>query len=526
MVMHGPLLFTCIRIYSLPMNDRPSSFASTASAEGRKSPNAVYGALFQRVQLTRVFPDGKTFADAVPRGTLQAIMAAFAEADPHSRDELRAFVGHHFAVPSPTLAVQAGAPRPTLQAYIKALWAKLERRPQPVTEGDSALYLPEPYVVPGGRFREIYYWDSYFTMLGLAHDGRGDLVEAMLHNFESLVERFGHIPNGTRTYYLSRSQPPFLALMIDLSRATEPAEKRRQLAAMHREHAYWMNGDSAVVMPDGAILNRYWDELDTPREESFAEDVATAGLSGRPAAEVYRDLRAGAASGWDFSSRWLGDPADFTSIHTSDIVPVDLNSLLWRLETSIARACHAMGQADRALEFEACAERREQAMQRYLWLEAEQRFADYDLRAGAATPVLSAATLYPLFVGLASQAQADAVAATVQSRLLARGGLRTTTNTTDQQWDMPNGWAPLQWIAVTGLTRYGHGDLARDIAARWLGTVATAYNDTGKLLEKYDIENLKPGGGGEYPVQDGFGWTNGVTRALMAAYPDLITEPA
>ena len=514
------------------MNDRPLSLltpaayvAPAAPAAAQKSPHAVYGVLFERVQLLRLFADGKTFADAVPRTFPKTIMADFAKSDPQTTDALREFVAQHFEVPGPCKAAATAGPQVGLKAYIQGLWSKLERKPQPVPEGSSALYLPEAYVVPGGRFREIYYWDSYFTMLGLAHDGRDDLVESMLRNFESLIERYGHIPNGTRSYYLSRSQPPFLALMAGLSKTTARAETLRQLAALQSEHSYWMDGKSAVRMPDGAVLNRYWDDLDTPRDESYAEDVATAAESGRPAARVYRDLRAGAASGWDFSSRWLGDAQDFASIHTTDIVPIDLNSLLWMLETTIARFCHGLGQSQRALDFESLAERREQAIQKHLWVAGEGRFGDYDIAAGKVTPVLSAASLYPLFVGLASQAQADAVADTVAAKMMARGGLRTTTNTTDQQWDMPNGWAPLQWIAVTGLARYGHDGLARDIAGRWLETVATAYAETGKLLEKYDIEAMKPGGGGEYPVQDGFGWTNGVTRALMAMYPDLQQEP-
>ena len=502
------------------MNDRPPPFPTTAQAALRQSPADIYGALFERVQLQRVFADGKTFADAIPTRSPQAIMADFAAGDPHSNDDLRAFVSANFDLPAAPIPVAETTPRLDLQTYIAQLWSRLERQPQPVAAGASALFLPEPYVVPGGRFREIYYWDSYFTMLGLAHDGRGDLVTAMLHNFESLIERYGHIPNGTRTYYLSRSQPPFLALMVGLSPATSRSEKLRHLAAMQAEHAYWMGGPSAVTLDDGAILNRYWDDLDTPRDESYAEDVATAHTSGRPLAQVYRDLRAGAASGWDFSSRWLRDPADFTTIHTTDILPVDLNSLLWYLETSIADFCRDLGQAG-AETFDLLAQARAAAMHRHLWVESEGRFSDYDTSTGAVTSVLSAATLYPLFVGLATQGQADAIAATVATHMLARGGLRTTTLATDQQWDMPNGWAPLQWIAVTGLARYAHHYLARDIATRWLHTVQATYDETGKLLEKYDIEDIKPGGGGEYPVQDGFGWTNGVTRALIA-----MMEPA
>ena len=500
---------------------RTASIEAPAAPARRDLPTPpadLYGELFVRVQAGRVFGDGKVFADAVPRKTTEAILADFHAEDPRTPEALRAFVTARFDLPGDAVADRIAGK--DMRDHIARTWQRLERRGSAAS--GSELALPEPYVVPGGRFREIYYWDSYFTMLGLAADGRHDLVRAMLHNFESLVERYGHIPNGTRTYYLSRSQPPFLALMMELVPTTDAAEKRRRLTLLKAEYAYWMDGGSAVALPDGSRLNRYWDDRDSPRDESFAEDMDTAVRSGRPAPQVWRNLRAGAASGWDFTSRWLADPQDLASIHTTDILPVDLNCLLWRLETAIA----GLSDGRDAAVFGDKAAQRAAAIRRHMWRVEEGRFADYDWRNGRPTPVLSAATLYPLFTGLATAEEAEAVAATVRDRLLATGGLRTTTLTTGQQWDAPNGWAPLQWIAVVGLERYGQNDLARDIARRWLVTAARTFTETGKMHEKYDVEHIAPGGGGEYPVQDGFGWTNGVVAALMERYPDLATEIA
>jgi len=272
-------------------------------------------------------------------------------------------------------------------------------------------------------------------------------------------------------------------------------------------------------MPDGSLLNRYWDARDTPRDEAYAADVATAEAAApRPAGEVNRDLRAGAESGWDYGSRFLRDGRTLATIDTTRIVPVDLNSLLWAMERAIARRCRAAGDTACATDFTARAERRKAAIAKYLWLPEEARFADWDRTTRAATPVLSAAALYPLFVGLATPDQAQAVAKTTQAKLLAPGGLRTTLDRTGQQWDAPNGWAPLQWIAVAGLDRYGARDLARTISQRWVATVDAVYRRTGKVVEKYDIEQPGVGGGGEYEVQDGFGWTNGVVAAMMARY--------
>ncbi len=497
------------------------------SALAQRSPADLFGPLFAQVQAGHIFPDGKTFADAVPKRSPEEILAAYRRLETHDAATLRTFVLANFSVPG------INDTRPVdLRAHIRALWPSLVRQPQTIPEGSSALPMSAPYVVPGGRFRELYYWDSYFTMLGLKVDGQQPLVESMLTDFTAMIERYGHIPNGTRTYYLSRSQPPFFALMLDLSTDRDPATAQRRLAALRREYDWWMKGadclDAAgaclrvVRMPDGTLLNRYWDDRETPRDESWAEDVATAKQDpSRDPAILYRHLRAGAESGWDYSSRWLVDPHRLASIHTTDIVPIDLNSLMFAMEQRIARGCAELGDTRCAARFAQLATRRRAAIDRYLWLPDQGRYADWDRITRSATPQLSAATAYPLFVGAASQPQAAAVARTISEKLLAPGGLRTTTERTGQQWDAPNGWAPLQWIAIAGLDDYGQAGLARDIARRWLATVTATFAETGKMLEKYDVEERRPGGGGEYPTQDGFGWTNGVASALMDRYPEL-----
>jgi len=517
-----PLFALAIALISAPdISARTPQPAPTAQIPA--SPQELYGPLFEAVQLERVFPDSKTFVDMIPREPPAAIMAAWRAERPTSRAALSAFVARHFST------ANAVHPHPTMREHIRALWPILAHPPLAVPEGASALPLGATSIVPGGRYQEFYYWDTYFTMLGLKADGQQALIDNMLANFTSLIERYGHIPNGTRTYYLSRSQPPYYALMLDLSDNRDPALARQRLAALRKEHVYWMAGagcigsagacQHVVRMPDGSLLNRYWDARDTPRDESYAEDRATsAAAAPRPASEVNRDLRAAAESGWDFGSRWLADGRTLSTIHTTDIVPVDLNSLMWNMERSIARRCAAIGDLACARDFTRRAEARKAAMTKYLWASKEDRFADYDRKARTSTPVISAALLEPLFVGLATPEQAHAMAQLTEAKLVGPGGLRTSLSRTGQQWDAPNGWAPLQWVAIDGLERYGEGKLARDIARRWFDTVAAFYVDTGRLIEKYDVEERKAGGGGEYAVQDGFGWTNGVTAALMDRY--------
>ena len=305
-----------------------------------------------------------------------------------------------------------------------------------------------------------------------------------------------------------------------LSPGDEAAAWADYLPELKAEYAFWMQDERAVTLPDGSVLNRYWDGRDVPRDESFIQDTETAHQSGRLKAQLYRELRAGAESGWDFSSRWLDDPQDLSTIETTHILPVDLNALLYGLEQAIAAGCEQAEDPACHESFRAKAEARKAAMNNWLWDETRGVFGDYDLDAGAVTQRDSAASLYPLFLGLATQAQADSTADYTAERLLSEGGLMTTPLETGQQWDAPNGWAPLHWIAIRGLEDYGHDALAEDIADRWLTTVARTYCETGKLVEKYDVVTARPGGGGEYPLQDGFGWTNGVTAALIDMNPD------
>jgi alpha,alpha-trehalase len=275
-----------------------------------------------------------------------------------------------------------------------------------------------------------------------------------------------------------------------------------------------------VKLPDGTLLNRYWDDRDTPRPEAYAYDVATAAQApNRPATEVFRDLRAAAESGWDFSSRWLADGVTLSTIRTTAIIPIDLNCLLHSLELTIERTCQLVRDAACEHEFEARAARRAAAIERYLWNEAGDHYADYDWQLARSREDVTAAMVFPLFARVATRERAQQTAAALQ-QLLAPGGLLATTRESGQQWDAPNGWAPLTWIAVEGLRRYELQDPAREIATRFLARVEALYAAEGKLVEKYDVssETVVGGGGGEYPLQDGFGWTNAVTLKLLTLY--------
>src|SRR3984893_1405427 len=274
-------------------------------------PQVVFQGLFNAVQSARLFADSKTFADAVPKSAPAEILARYRDVNPVSQEALKSFVAANFSLPADAGAPNLSTERVTITRHIDSLWDQLTRSTTMAPRYSSLLPLPEPYVVPGGRFREMYYWDSYFTMLGLVESGRRDLVEHMVRDFAYLIDTYGHVPNGTRSYYLSRSQPPFFYAMVGLLSAEDPAASyARYLPQLRREYAFWMEGEKGlrpgtahrrvVSMPDGAVLNRFWDDSDTPRDESYREDSALARTSRRPAHQLFRDIRAAAESGWDF----------------------------------------------------------------------------------------------------------------------------------------------------------------------------------------------------------------------------------
>ena len=472
------------------------------------------GRLFEAVQVGRVFRDSKTFVDATPLISEQIIAERFQALEEFGQPfDLRAFVDEHFRLrlAAPMRRSEAAS----ADAFVELGWDSLTQTHAEYVPGSTLSPLPFPYVVPGGRFEELFYWDSYFTGLGLLRQGHVDLFKGMVDNLIILQEQFGHIPNGSRTYLTSRSQPPLLAAMVS-ALGEAGVEIKTYLPALLREHTYWTSGERVVTAFD-VSLSRYWDDLATPRPEAFAEDLEAAKRSGN--SETFRHLRAGAASGWDFSSRWCGDPLDLSTIETTNIIPVDLNALLVQLELTIADVHRSLGHVSAAARWEEAAEARARAVRELFWNATACWFCDLDLVLGH-RPSLSLAGMVPLALLVATPEQATKARTTLLDRFLAPGGLRTTETNSGQQWDAPNGWAPLQWWSVVGLRAYGfvdHGflDDAKMIADRWLTTCRQRFLVDGTLLEKYDVEvPVRRPSGGEYEVQEGFGWTNGVLADL------------
>lgn len=491
-----------------------------ASAQNLQTPDKLWGKLFEEIQLRRVLSDNKTFVDAIPKFPPAVILAKYDTQKKSNSFDLKNFVEQNFVLPAtPVVEVKKGL---SLKDHLEQLWDVLTRKADTKQPYSSLLPLPKPYIVPGGRFREIFYWDSYFTMLGLAESNRFDMIENMVDNFKWLIDHYGHIPNGNRNYFLSRSQPPFFAMMVNiLGEKKGDIVYKKYYSSLEKEYKWWMQGEGTlknnqsyrrvVKLPDGTVLNRYWDDKKAPREESYAEDVALQKEYKNKDGLAYTNLRASAESGWDFSSRWFADTLHLNTIETTNIIPVDLNCLLYDYEITLSNASLTYGNKQKSDYYKRRADKRRKALLKYCWNDSEKFFFDYDFKERHSSGKWSIAGVTPLFVKMATDEQAESAQKHIEEKFVKEGGVLTTIYHTGQQWDAPNGWAPLQYLAVKGLLNYKYDSLAKTIAMRWMHVNEKVFNATGKMMEKYNVENINlESGGGEYPTQDGFGWSNGV----------------
>ena len=493
-------------------------------------PDQLFGDLFRDVQLGHVFSDAKTFVDCVPKIAPANLVARYQAEKQTPAFDLRAFVYDYFVVPENTTNKFVSDTSLSVAEHIERLWPHLTCPADVPMEGSSRVPLLHPYVVPGGRFREIFYWDTYFTMLGLTHNV--GLIRNIVDNFAYLIDRFGFVPNGNRTYFLSRTQPPFFALMVQLLAEIDGAKTLvRYFPQLRREYDFWMTGQEelspqtpmvrrVVWLPGGRILNRYWNDVPTPRPEAYrAEFELERELEplGIAPATLHRNLRAACESGWDYSSRWFRDEASIATIHTIDIVPVDLNCVLHCVETKLRDAARQSGASPAIGDaFDQLAKARERAIGQTFWNSETGFFHDYDAVANRRTDALTLAGVFPLFFNLATPEQARRVHDRLRADFLQPSGWVTTLRQTGQQWDWPNGWAPLQWIVYRGLMNYGFKETARAGRNRWLAHNEKVFKATGKMTEKYNVADAAlKAGGGKYPNQDGFGWTNGVYLKLV-----------
>jgi len=494
------------------------------------TPAELFPGLFEAVQLSDVFHDNKTFVDAVPKTEPAIILKHYNEQKHLPNFDLKKFVTENFALP----VTQGGDFKTDIskgvRKHIDTLWQVLSRKHGSPSKYSSLLSLPNDYIIPGGRFRETYYWDTYFTMLGLQQSHKTKIMENVVGNFAYMIDEYGFIPTGTRTYYLTRSQAPFFSMMLGLLAKDEGSKViTKYQPELLKEYAFWMKGAqklktgeayrNLVGMPGGEILNRNWDDSDKPRQEAYKNDLDSAKKSKQAPKDFYRNVRAAGESGWDFGSRWFDASGKFGSIQTTSIIPVDLNCLLYHLELTIAQSYQLQGNNTQFKLYADKAASRKKAILKYCWSEKDNWFMDYNWKLKRISPQQTIAGVFPLDFNIATAKQAGQMAGVIQTKFLRPWGLATSFKRTGQQWDSPNGWAPMQFMTINGLQNYRQDDLARTIALRWINTNIAVFKQTGKLTEKYNVDdNTLNAGGGEYPQQDGYGWTNGVLLYLLNYY--------
>lgn len=402
------------------------------------------------------------------------------------------------------------------------------------------LYLPNPYVVPGGRFNEMYGWDSYFIQLGLLKDGQIDLARNMTDNFLYEIRQYGQILNANRTYYLTRSQPPFLTeMLLGVYRQTKDRAWLADSVKTTEEYYRYWTREPHLTPQTG--LSRYFDLGDGPSPEVLASEVNAAGhthydlvrnyfrthrVEAYDLARFYdrkRDLLTPEFYKADRSMRESGfDPSARFGPFNADIVaynPVCLNSLLYVMEKEMAEILEILGKAAEAASWRERAGERAERVNRLMWDAHDGLYYDYNFEKKQLRPYPFLTTFYPLWAGIASAEQAARVRKAL-GKFEQPGGLRTSTNRSGDQWDAPFGWAPLQLIAVEGLRRYGYNDDANRIAEKFLSMVYEEFRRTGNILEKYDVERRAADIQGEVRYgynsnEVGFGWTNGVYKVLL-----------
>ncbi len=389
--------------------------------------------------------------------------------------------------------------------YISIYWDKLKRyHPK---DDETLIGLPNPYLVPAYEeghsfdFNEMYYWDSYFMTLGMMNAEHKELVMGIIDNLIFMQNKYKIIPNASRTYLMGRTQPPFLSIFILEAYEAFDLDKKwlsERIESAHQEYErVWMGTAKPNWRNVHRGLSRYYDI-------NMTHDLAEA------------------ESGWDYTPRFNHKALNY--------LPVDLNSLLYKYETDFAKVAKILGKDSESKQWQDRALARKNTMDELMWSSTRNFYYDYNYVKEKRGNVTSLAGFYPMWAGMVDDKRAKNLVKALK-RFENKGGLSTTDmqpfnqvvalDTFPTQWAYPNGWAPLHYIVIQALERYGYHDDARRVAMKWLNTNLQWFNKHGVFLEKYNVVNPeKPPLKGVYPSQTGFGWTNAVFERLCQDYID------
>lgn len=529
------------------------------------------GELLDTVQDAVLFMDSKHFVDMTLKNTPEETLRAFyklKQSVPRdarlTQDQVRAFVDEHFDPPGSELEEwlpEDWKPKPEflekihdgqLQEFAqqlhqlwKVLGRKVKDRVREYSNRYSLYYIPHGTIVPGGRFREFYYWDSYWVVKALLIGGMHETVKGMLRNFAEMQKTLGFIPNGGRKYYARRSQPPYFIPMVkEYVDFTGDLDFLKEIMdTMEQEYSFWQYQRSTLVTVNGKehLVTIFNASTGGPRPESYREDKAWASVFDTDAEkdEFYAEVKSACESGWDFSTRWYKSyghvGTNLTDIHTRNVAPVDLNSLMCYNAVLLSDMNQKLGRNAKAARYSEIARSRNETIQQVFWDNHDGIWYDFDIVKGERRKSFYLSNVHPLWTGCYGvEGGPDKSEMTrrvvdylwTQGALDYKGGVPTSLVNSEEQWDYPNAWAPLQHILVEGLrlSPYPEAhDLARNLAQKWVYNNWKTFKMTKSMFEKYDTMSLGyPGHGGEYDVQIGFGWSNGVVLDFINTYADRL----
>ncbi|XP_059051470.1 trehalase-like [Achroia grisella] len=526
-----------------------------------------HGPLLDTVQMAGLYNDSKTFVDMKIKISPNITMEHFRElmnrtgSQPTKADILQ-FVNDNFDPAGSEFedwrpldwknnpAFLERIKDPLLHKWasqLNELWLKLGRKMKEEVKQHqelySIIYVDNPVIVPGGRFREFYYWDSYWIIKGLLLSEMSDTAKGMVSNFLDVVDRIGFIPNGGRIYYAMRSQPPLLIPMMQLIMEELDDEEflRKHLHTLDKEFDFWITNHTVEVEHNGNMykLSRFIDQSQGPRPESYKEDIDCAKHFDTfdKKEEFYAELKAAAESGWDFSTRWFilngTNKGNLTNLKTRSIIPVDLNSIMSWNAKLLQDFHRRVGNVAKAEYYRVVYERYMEAIEKVLWHEDVGVWLDFSLESGRPRDYFYPSNLAPLWTGSYDKTRKEYYVNRVMNYLDKvkvdnyEGGIPATFEHSGEQWDYPNAWPPLQYIVVMGLANTGLPDATRyanEIATKWVRSNFEVWKKNAAMLEKYDATISGGfGGGGEYVVQTGFGWTNAVIMAMLNKFGDKLS---
>ncbi|XP_045135480.1 trehalase-like isoform X2 [Portunus trituberculatus] len=530
-----------------------------------------HGELLKTVQMAKLHNDSKYFVDMSLKLSERDTLLDFEELMNRTqrnptKEEIQTFVDEHFHKPgdefedwdpsdwSEDPEFLKKIVHPELKEWgkkLNAMWKQLGRKISTTVkdnpEKHSQIYVPNPVIVPGGRFREFYYWDSYWTIEGLLLSGMNHTVKGMLENFLMMVKTYGMVPNGGRIYYTRRSQPPYLIPMFKLymDHHFDQDFLRENIEVLEKEFLFWHNERQIEIQDRNGrphLVAQYRVNVSDPRPESYREDYMLAQdlATEEEKQRLYVELKSGAESGWDYSTRWFvnneTNNGTMKDTNVTSIVPVDLNSLLCVNARTLSYFYNRLGMHTKEREYARIAKEKNDTMSKIFWDQIDGVWYDYDLNAKSRRRYFYMSNLHPIWSGCYGPERSRARTMEKLIKYLENkgvfkyvGGMPTSLEDSGQQWDFPNAWAPLQHLAIMGLyearnIHHAAEELSFELAKKWIRTNWKGYQELEAMFEKYNVTVVgKAGGGGEYEVQPGFGWSNGVAMRLLELFGDRLT---